>query len=200
MMWQTQTQSESNGRLIKMTVSDSRGPLRFSDFFTLLVHSSDFRDYFTEQLAAVPFDAYRWETPPVTTATIDRNFECVVLDSPELARKPDAATFAQYFRSQPPDGVAVFPSLGKDAILIVPCPLSADAAYGHLATFLRTVPGHQANALWRAVGEAVTERLASKPFWLNTAGAGVPWLHVRLDSRPKYYHYSPYKTPVEYGC
>ncbi|MGI9175867.1 MAG: DUF6940 family protein [Rhodothermales bacterium] len=23
--------------------------------------------------------------------------------------------------------------------------------------------------------------------WLSTAGGGVSWLHVRLDSRPKYY-------------
>ncbi len=32
------------------------------------------------------------------------------------------------------------------------------------------------------------------PLWLSTAGGGVAWLHVRLDSRPKYYGYSPYKT------
>ncbi|MFL6237620.1 MAG: DUF6940 family protein [Thermoanaerobaculia bacterium] len=25
-------------------------------------------------------------------------------------------------------------------------------------------------------------------------GAGVSWLHVRLDDRPKYYGYGPYRT------
>lgn len=28
--------------------------------------------------------------------------------------------------------------------------------------------------------------------WMSTAGISTPWLHVRLDSRPKYYHYGPY--------
>jgi hypothetical protein len=32
-----------------------------------------------------------------------------------------------------------------------------------------------------------------KPVWLSTAGAGVSWLHVRLDDRPKYYGYRPYQ-------
>lgn len=36
------------------------------------------------------------------------------------------------------------------------------------------------------------QNLNDAPIWLNTAGAGVPWLHIRLDSRPKYYRYQPY--------
>jgi hypothetical protein len=33
----------------------------------------------------------------------------------------------------------------------------------------------------------------ANPEWLSTAGAGVSWLHVRLDDRPKYYGYAPYR-------
>jgi hypothetical protein len=29
--------------------------------------------------------------------------------------------------------------------------------------------------------------------WLSTAGAGVPWLHVRLDDAPKYYGHAAYR-------
>jgi hypothetical protein len=29
--------------------------------------------------------------------------------------------------------------------------------------------------------------------WLSTAGMGVSWLHVRLDSSLKYYGYKPFK-------
>jgi len=28
---------------------------------------------------------------------------------------------------------------------------------------------------------------------LSTAGMGVYWLHVRLDTRPKYYQHTPYR-------
>jgi Family of unknown function (DUF6940) len=32
--------------------------------------------------------------------------------------------------------------------------------------------------------------------FFSTAGAGVAWLHVRLDDRPKYYGYPPYRRDV----
>ena len=35
-------------------------------------------------------------------------------------------------------------------------------------------------------------RIDAHPVWLSTAGHGVAWLHVRLDSQPKYYRYRPY--------
>ncbi|MFY0533025.1 DUF6940 family protein [Nannocystis pusilla] len=30
--------------------------------------------------------------------------------------------------------------------------------------------------------------------WLSTSGSAVPWLHVRLDARPKYYVFGPYRA------
>jgi hypothetical protein len=45
----------------------------------------------------------------------------------------------------------------------------------------------------RATGAAVAARLSARPLWLSTSGLGVAWLHVRLDSRPKYYSYAPYR-------
>ena len=79
-----------------------------------------------------------------------------------------------------------------DATLVVPSPRGPDAAYGHLAAFVRGASEAQNHALWEAVGEAVEERLNQRPLWLSTAGGGVSWLHVRLDARPKYYAYRPY--------
>lgn len=193
-MWQTNTESESNGRIIKLTIEKSGLQLRFSDILTLLCDCADFRHYFIEQLSSVPFKAFRWETPSVTTASIERNFECVLIDSPGLLRMPDVATFSNYFKSHATDDVAVFPNLRNDAIMVVPCPITTYSAYGHIATFLRNAPEHQQHSLWKSVGQAMASRLSAEPVWLNTAGGGIAWLHIRLDSRPKYYNYSPYKT------
>jgi hypothetical protein len=192
-MWQTNAEFKSNDRILKISISESSSLLCFSDVLTLLRDSADFRRYFIEQLSSVEFSAFRLETPPVTIASINRYFECVLLDSPELLRTPDAAAFSTYFKSHAVDDVAVFPNLGNDAILIVPCPAIAYSAYGHIAAFLRNAPEHQQHSLWKSVGQAMVTRLSSEPVWLNTAGAGVSWLHVRLDSRPKYYRYLPYK-------
>ena len=71
--------------------------------------------------------------------------------------------------------------------MVVPCPLADPSAYGHLAAFIRHAPEEQRDALWRRIGEAMAQRVGMKPVWLSTAGAGVSWLHVRLDDRPKYY-------------
>jgi hypothetical protein len=46
--------------------------------------------------------------------------------------------------------------------------------------------------LWRATAETLLDRISDTPTWLSTAGLGVIWLHLRLDSRPKYYSYRPY--------
>jgi hypothetical protein len=88
-------------------------------------------------------------------------------------------------------------NLGGDAILIVPCPVAEPSAYGHLAAFVRLAPERQRQALWQSVGEAMARRVGARPVWLSTAGAGVSWLHVRLDDRPKYYGYGPYRQHPE---
>src|SRR5439155_23730819 len=157
---------------------------------------SEFRSFFVGVLAGSPFSAFRWETPPITTASANRPFEFVLVDSPGLARTPDADAFGEHFRGEVEGGVVEFPNLGKDAIMIVPCPLGPPSAYGHLGAFMREAPEAQQHALWKLVGAAMQRRLGAKQVWLSTAGAGVSWLHVRLDDRPKYYEYAPYRDSM----
>lgn len=151
---------------------------------------SSFRSMFNGLVADAPFSAFRWETPPVDDSTRMRPFEFVLLDSPGLARHPDPEAFAEHFAGS---SVVTFPNLGGDAIMVVPAPLGVHSAYGHLAAFVRSATEPQRHALWQSVGEAMARRVGPKPVWLSTAGAGVSWLHVRLDDRPKYYGYAPYR-------
>ena len=129
--------------------------------------------------------------PPVA-GTLSRPFEFVVLDSPGLTRRPEPEAFAEHFAGAGAD-VVVFANLGGDAVMVVPCPVAEPSAYGQLAAFVRHTPEAQRQAFWQAVGESMERRLGAKPVWLSTAGAGVSWLHVRLDDRPKYYGFGPYR-------
>ena len=142
-------------------------------------------------LAEAPYAAFRWEMPALTTETLGKPFEFVLLDSPSLARRVDRAAFAEHFSPKWP--VVTFGNLGGDAVLVVPCPVAGDEAYGHLAAFARLAPAAQVDMLWGVVGTATARRVSAIPVWLSTAGAGVSWLHVRLDDRPKYYGYGPYR-------
>jgi len=78
-------------------------------------------------------------------------------------------------------------------LLVVPSPQADDAAYAHIAAFTRNGPDPQNHALWQILGQTMQQRITNQPIWLNTEGSGVSWLHIRLDSRPKYYGFSPYK-------
>jgi hypothetical protein len=166
----------------------------YSEVLHLWQHDPAFRSFFIALLADAPFSAFRWETPPITAATATRPFEFVLLDSPGLANNPNAAAFAEYFDAADEEGLVEFANLGKDAILVVLCPLGPPSAYGHIAAFVRQAPESQRHALWALVGAAMQRRLGDKPVWLSTAGAGVSWLHVRLDDRPKYYGHGPYRA------
>jgi len=148
-----------------------------------------------EALRGSPFAAYFWETPPITAATVERPFEFVTVRGPALAQlRASPRAFAAHLR---PGEVATFPNLGADAILVSPGTTGRDSSYAHLGSYLREAPDTQVQALWSAVGEALAAWLRehpSRPVWVSTSGLGVPWVHVRLDSRPKYYTYVPYRS------
>jgi hypothetical protein len=193
-MWTPRSEQSANGRVIRVAIDLGSSPVSYAEVLRRWQDDADFRSIFMGLLADSPFSAFRWETPPITTATASRPFEFVLLDSPELASKPDADAFAEHFRAGGEGGVVEFPNLGKDAIMVVPCPNGPISAYGHLGAFVRQAPEPQRHALWELVGAAMQRRLGTKPVWLSTAGAGVSWLHVRLDDRPKYYGYAPYRS------
>jgi len=190
----------------------TEGVLRFTDVIELWKADSEegwaFRDFTTQTICDSTFEALRWETPAVDASRITREFEFVLVDSPRLSRRPSRREFTQQFASCGADEtVVVFPNIGRDSILVVPCPRDEqnrrDASrqspdtnldYCHLASFLRTAPIEQSDRMWVRIGEALANRISERPVWLNTAGGGVAWLHVRLDDRPKYYSYSPFKA------
>ena len=152
-----------------------------------------FQTLFGAALARAEYQSFRWETPPVVAGGLGKPFECVVLDDPSLGAPADPGAFAEQFARNAGE-VVTFPNLGRDATLVVPCPSGDPSAYGHLAAFVRHAPRPQVTELWRAVGDAMVARVGDHPVWLSTAGAGVPWLHVRLDDRPKYYRHAPYRA------
>jgi hypothetical protein len=191
-MWKSRSEQLLTGRALKVAIDLVSSPVSCAEVLRRWRSDAEFRAFFMGLLADAPYAAFRWETPPLTAATADRPFEFVLLDSPGLAEKPDAAAFAEHFRG-PAGGVVEFPNLGGDAILVVPCPGGPLSAYGHLGAFVRQAPEPQRHALWELVGAAMQRRLGARPVWLSTAGAGVSWLHVRLDDRPKYYGYAPYR-------
>ena len=139
-MWTSKCEELDNVRGLRFAIDFDSRPATIADVLCGWQNDADFRSLFNLLLAEVPFTAFRWETPAVTTATVLQPFEFVLLDSPDLARCPDPNAFATHFSEADAD-IAVFPNLGADAILVVPYPVAEPSAYGHLAAFVRLAPG-----------------------------------------------------------
>jgi len=195
-MWDAQIQSLDADRIQKIRITRNEEPVRYSSVVQAWLDDEEFRSFFISLVARAPFQAFYWETPPVTSATFDQEFEFVLVDSSQLRNvRADPRTFASYFESSDvDDDIVTFWNLGKDALLVVPCPVGSDAAYAHLAEFTRNAPVAQQHAFWKHVGNAVRERPSDRPLWVSTACTVILWLHVRLDSRPKYYTHDPYRS------
>lgn len=195
-MWKFQGELLEGDRFHKITIFSEDKQLTYSEAIALWQNSSSFRSFFSSLLASTPFPAYFWETPPVTKSTVEREFEFVLANSPQLAKiDPDPSDFEEYFSSANREVIS-FPNLGNDALLVVPLPVAEASAYPHLAAFIREAPESQQHLLWQKIAEELKQKLNNQPIWVSTSGLGVPWLHVRLDSSPKYYCFEPYKSAI----
>lgn len=186
------------------------------------------------------FDAIFWECPPVTKTEFDtKTFEFVIINAPRLAHiEADIRPFKDHFITDSKIEcermrVTSFLNLGRDSLLVVPCPLpplnlteNKNHDYKYFAHLLSYVKGpyynkqvindkpiklknfdhhkytnHQIQVvdLFKLLGEKVISTIQKsedhhKKYWISTSGLGVSWLHIRIDTYPKYYNYEEYKT------
>lgn len=176
-----------------LSLEASRGgvPLTRRGFFEALRDEPALRERLGAALLDLGMPAVAWETAPLSSETASRPMVQLVLPHPALARtEPDPSPFAEHLApGAGTEGVRWFENFGKDARLVVPCEPRRGARFAHLVAFLQHASAAQKDALWQLVGHLACEHLArtEAPLWVSTAGMAVPWLHVRLDLRPKYY-------------
>ena len=190
MQWHCRIEELDYGTLRLHAVTTSDRIMSLDEVFSAWRESEPFRATWLSWLRTVRFRAFCWECPPACHTTGSAPFECVFVSSPSLSRMgTDANAFAGHFRAG--CDIATFWNLGGDALLVAPCP-EETGDFAHLASFTATASPKRQDALWRTVGDALLRRAGAQPLWVSTAGHGVAWLHVRLDSRPKYYRHAPY--------
>lgn len=193
-MWTLHQEIIESKRIKLFSLFSQNKQLTYSQVIQLWQSDRNFCRFFSSTLAESDFPAYFWETPPITVDTVGQPFEFVLVNYPRLQEvSPNPNPFQRYFANAD-SSVVTFDNLGRDATLVAPCPLAEPSAYTQIANFSRTAPLSQQIALWQAVGKAIANKLDHSPLWISTSGLGVYWLHIRLDSVPKYYSYLPYKN------
>lgn len=192
-VWQVQRSSIRQNRGEIIAIAAHGRPLDTRQVLDSWRSDDAFRDLFIAALAASPYPAFFWEMPALSREVLSDPFECAVMGSEALAHlRADDSEFVEHLLAAT-DSVASFPNLSGDAQLIAPTKISGADCYPHMAAFLREGPRAQQHALFRRIaGEAEEMLAANRRFWISTSGLGVPWVHVRLDSSPKYYQYRRY--------
>lgn len=74
-MFEADVESVEPGRVTRYSVLREGKQLSFAETLELWRTNDEFRGFYTTLLSDSPFDAFRWETPPLDEATIDHPFE-----------------------------------------------------------------------------------------------------------------------------
>jgi len=192
--WVAQRKVVRPGFSEKIVIAKDERTLTFAEVIAGWRDDVMFRAFICGTLAAAPYPAFLWEMPPIRRGRTDTLYECMLIRSDALARMaPDADSFAAQFKTAG-NVVATFPNLGGDAVLVAPEQIAGAASYAHLAAFVRTAPEAQQHQLFQALANAVDKfsREYDRQIWISTSGLGIAWLHIRLDTMPKYYQHWPY--------
>lgn len=211
----------------KYLILDRRGMLSYANFLEYLVDdNSDFRTFLVKSMRnfsdITGHSAFFWECKPVSRIGLSAtSFEYVLIPSTELEGINGSASDFRDFEKCGSDWVISFRNIGKDAVLIAPCPrifvetLDRQAhkldkvAFGHFGAFIKYAPVELIHVFLKAVGNAMIQRFETleddgfhaiskdhKKLWLSTSGLGAKWVHVRIDSSPKYYNWEPYSNTL----
>jgi len=159
-----------------MSVISLKFSCSFNESINQLVHYKEFREEIINALQDAPFKSYRMFIPK-------RNPFQIILKESKYSAHPDPTPFEEHLNSSS-EKVVVFPNVSGSAILIVPQEITNKKAYGHIGAFIENAPIHQIHELLKKTGKVIQEN-PDMP-WISTSGYGVNWLHIRVDSQPKY--------------
>jgi len=191
-MWNYITENLNGGNILKYKILSETKVMSRIEVIENWINNQSFRSFYTSILKDNEFEAYFWENPSITKSQLNEDYEFVLVNSNSLINiKSTPNVFRDYYEEG--EMIVIFPNLGKDAMLVVPTPNSDDANYAHLSKFIRNAPAAQLDELWWKLGKSYKKMIGENKLWLSTAGLGVSWLHLRIDSRPKYYRYAAYK-------
>lgn len=176
----------------KFKILQGEKRLTFNDVIIFWKNSIEFIEFYNSILAESNYDSFFWEHPPMNIKSLESYYEFVLIKTNALSKiTQDEFTFSEYFSYQ--KKANSFYNLGKNAKLIIPTLTNKSVNYSSISKFVRTSNKDQYREFWKLVGVEYETELGDKWKWLSTSGLGIHWLHVRIDSRPKYYTFKEYK-------
>jgi len=182
-----------NEHAVRFKLKKGEQYLNFKEVFELWSTNSEFVEFYKNKLIQFDYQAFYWEHPALTEEFLERRYECILQRSKKLENLPvNENAFKNFIYKQ--EQVVDIMNLGKNARLVIPTKKTDKEIYNHFGKFIRQASREQIIEVFRRLGEKITEEIEKQELiWLNTAGLGVIWVHIRMDTKPKYYKTKKYK-------
>jgi len=185
--------TNKNEHWVKFRLKKEEQYLSFKNVFELWANDSEFVEFYKTELIKLNYQAFCWEHPALKKEFLEKKYECILQRSKPLEHLPiNENVFKNYIYEK--EQVADFMNLGKNARLVIPTKKIDKEIYNHMGKFIRLADAEQVNEVFKSIGKIIFEEIETKKLiWLNTAGLGIIWLHIRMDTKPKYYKTKSYK-------
>jgi hypothetical protein len=105
----------------------------------------------------------------------------------ELPAEQNKTDFEEYIKKSTNKYVTSFLNLSKDTMLVIPMPYQSKN-YATFRDFTDNASPIQQQEFWKHISLATKDFMKKHDkVWISTHGFGVPYLHVRISTSPKYY-------------
>ena len=169
----------NNNKIRYRFMKSDNSNLTYAEFLNLLTsRDNEFLKDFRKILIRASSDLdkfgahFFWECIPVSISTLNKEFEFVVVNSPELeSMRQDYSPFQEHFKKSRDGYVVSFPNLSRDATLVTPIPSKESDApcsyddrimdYKDIAKFSDNALTCQWNSFWQEVGNKLAESLSN---------------------------------------
>lgn len=131
-------------------------------------------------------DRYLWNTSVLKNNGNAIYKEKFKIDK-NLPKKQNYNAFNEYINNSLNKYVTCFTNLSKDTTLVIPIPRK-NKNYVTIKDFIENAPLIQQKEFWKNVSKlAIKDMKKYDKVWISTHGFGVPYFHIRICSKPKYY-------------
>lgn len=104
--------------------------------------------------------------------------------------KEDYSSFYEHIKKSKNKYVISFNNLSNDTLLIIPTP-KKNKNFTTIKDFMDNASETQQKYFWKYVSKFVKNLIKKKDgktkYWISTHGSGVPYFHLRISLKPKYY-------------
>lgn len=161
------------------------------DFFGLLISSESFRNQIIQIFLESKFVNVFWEFPPYSTSTTQNMAEFAFVTTSNFD-KANSSSFSEYLKGKKDGEIVMFKNPSGDTDLItINSSNTNNQTFCHIMEFMTNATYENKHNLLKKIGEEMIKHTngknAKNPIYLSTHGHGVPWLHVRICNKPKYY-------------